>query len=36
MISKSEELQRRTKSFAIRVVKLYQALPAKTAAQILG
>jgi len=36
MNSRPEQLRDRTKNFAIRVVSLYQALPAKTAAQVLG
>ncbi len=31
-----EELRARTKMFAIRIVKLYQALPKTTEAQVLG
>lgn len=31
-----EELRNRTKSFAIRVVKLYNSLPYRSAAQVLG
>ena len=31
-----EELRNRTKSFAIRIVKLYNSLPYKSAAQVLG
>jgi four helix bundle protein len=36
MNSEPEQLRDRTKKFAIRVVRLYQALPSKPAAQILG
>jgi four helix bundle protein len=31
-----EELRNRTKNFAIRIVKLYNSLPYKNAAQVLG
>ena len=36
MISKPEQLRDRTKAFAVRVVRLYLALPLKTAPQVLG
>ena len=31
-----EELRKRTKSFAIRIVRLYNSLPYRSAAQVLG
>ena len=34
--SKSAQLQSRTKQFAVRVVRLFQALPSRPAAQVLG
>ena len=36
MNAKSEELRRRTKAFAVRIIKLFQALPHDTAAQVVG
>lgn len=34
--NKSRELKTRTKDFAVRVVRMFQALPAKPDAQVLG
>ncbi|MBI2681643.1 MAG: four helix bundle protein [Acidobacteriales bacterium] len=34
--AKSEELRKRTKAFAVRIIKLFQALPHGTAAQVVG
>jgi len=36
MLSQQEELRDRTKKFAVRVVRVYQALPFKSDAQVLG
>jgi four helix bundle protein len=36
MLSQQEELRDRTKKFAVRVVRVYRALPFKTDAQVLG
>ena len=36
MVSKPEQLRDRTKAFAIRTVRLYEALPWKTTAQAIG
>src|SRR5215468_7369222 len=36
MPSQQEELRDRTKSFAVRVVRVYRALPYRGAAQVLG
>jgi four helix bundle protein len=36
MPSQQEELRDRTKKFAVRVVRVYKALPFKTDAQVLG
>ncbi len=36
MSSQSEQLRERTKSFALRIVKLFRALPKSTEAQVLG
>jgi four helix bundle protein len=36
MATKQQELRERTKQFALRVVKLFHALPARTAAGVLG
>ncbi len=36
MLSQQEELRDRTKKFAVRVVRVYRALPLKTDAQVLG
>jgi len=36
MPSQQEELRDRTKKFAVRIVRVYRALPFKTDAQVLG
>jgi four helix bundle protein len=36
MPSQQEELRDRTKAFAVRIVRVYRALPYKTDAQVLG
>jgi four helix bundle protein len=36
VISQPEQLRDRTKAFALRVVRLYQSLPYKTDAQVMG
>ncbi len=36
MVSKPEELRRRTKAFAVRVVKMYRRLPHTNDGQVLG
>ena len=36
MPSQSEELRDRTKAFAVRIVRVYRALPYKADAQVLG
>ncbi|MGA9362992.1 MAG: four helix bundle protein [Bacteroidota bacterium] len=36
MLTKAEELKQRTKDFAIRVVKLYRALPRTEEARVIG
>jgi len=36
MLTQQEQLRNRTKAFAIRIVKLFRALPYKTDAQVLG
>jgi four helix bundle protein len=36
MPTKPEELRDRTKQFAIRIIRLYRALPKKTEAEIIG
>ena len=36
MPSRQEEFRKRTKQFAFRIIHLFQALPATTAAQVLG
>ena len=35
-LGKPEDLRTRTKRFALRVIRLYSALPKKTEAQVLG
>src|SRR5258705_4964196 len=36
MISTRQDLRKRTKEFALRIIKLYAALPKSTEAQVLG
>jgi four helix bundle protein len=36
MTSKQEELRQRTKTFAVRIVRLYRSLPYRADAQVLG
>lgn len=36
MSSQSEQLRERTKSFALRIVKLFRSLPRSTEAQVIG
>ncbi|HET9792702.1 MAG TPA: four helix bundle protein [Candidatus Angelobacter sp.] len=36
MSSQSEQLRDRTKAFALRIVKLFQSLPLRTEAQVMG
>jgi len=36
MISKPEQLRDRTKGFALKIIQLFQSLPYRTDAQILG
>jgi len=36
MVSEKQDLRRRTKAYALRIIKLYSALPKTTEAQVLG
>jgi len=36
MMNEQQDLRKRTKDFALRVIKLYSALPKKTEAQVIG